>query len=136
MIKRYSSPAQRFTVNVKKNGKPHAVVFDNYSPDQKRRYIDIKDPELQDQMEKSPDFRVYFRLDQVINDEQVTPQSSEIEAPESFAPVRKEFKSGVEARTWLNTEHGVSNSKLTNNQKIINEAAQLGFMITILNMKQ
>jgi hypothetical protein len=49
---------------------------------------------------------------------------------------KKRIQIRVEARTWLNTEHGVSNSKLTNNQKIINEAAQLGFMITILNLKQ
>lgn len=113
MIKRYSSACVKFTINVKVNGKQTPVVFDRYNQDTKRRFIDISDPEIQKQMEKSADFNVYFCMDYSIVD------------PNDL--IVKEFSNWKDAKSWLNDEFEIPFKELPNKASVVSKAHKLGF---------
>ena len=136
MIKRYSSPCVKFAVNVKKDGKSIAVVFDRYNQDDKRRFVLVSDPEIQKQMESKVDFNVYYKLDFSIAEESDS-VNKEITQPNldssSKELLSKHFKTGTEAKLWLNMELKVPTNKLTNKEKMKTEALLLGFIIEFEN---
>ena len=148
--KRYSSPSVRFTINVKKNGKQTPLVFDQYSSDYKRRFIVVTDPEVMEQLEKSPDFKVYFHLDQEFdipdpeevinaNDEE---SLEEVEITDVEDPINeveehqeettddkvKHFSKSLDAKKFLN-DLGVAYNKITTKDAMISEGAKLGYTI-------
>lgn len=125
MIKRYSSPCAKFTINVKVEGIQKAIVFDRYNADEKRRFIDINDKQVMESMEKSPDFNVYFRLDNTISE-------PEDEAEKELLLEDVNFKNNNEAKSFLNLK-GVPMHKITNAAKIISEGKLLGYKIEIGN---
>lgn len=147
--KRYSSPCARFTVNVKADGKQQAIVFDRYNPDEKRRFVDVADKRIQEQMEKSPDFTVYFRLDYVFNDEpevvetpivpipsieakEVVETQKEEQAENLLSSKKLRASTLTEAKKLIN-DLGVPFHRLTNKERVIKEASQLGYELEFVN---
>lgn len=128
MIKKYSSPAGRFTINVKKDGKSIPLVFDQYDPDEKRRFIHVSDPDIQEQMEKSKDFNVYFRCDGVLSmDNAVIPAMLPLIEPVIEAksnPIEK--KDLMDAKRWLNSI-GVPYNKMKNKDVVVGLAKEQGY---------
>ena len=138
LVKRYSSSCARFTINVKVNGKQTPLVFNQYSMDYKCRFIEVSDPGIQEQLEKSPDFRVYFHLDYAREVESVKEESFEkqdIQTPKTeetnvTALTPKSFEKTLDAKKWLN-EQGVSYSRIATKDKVFEEAKKLGFELII-----
>lgn len=136
MKKIYSSPAARFTINVKKDGKPLAISFDRYDPDSKRRWIVVEDPEIMEQLDNSKDKDVYFTCDRVVEEEQaetippskllefVTEPDPEIEVSNKI--VKKDL---AEGKRWLNSI-GVSYSKMKSKAIVINLAREQGYELS------
>lgn len=157
--KRYSSPSVRFTINVKKNGKQTPLVFDQYSSDYKRRFIVVTDPEIMEQLEKNPDFKVYFHLDQEFdipdpeevinaNDEESLEEveNTDVNEPEeNIAPDEdvEEVEEHQKELTDDKVKHfsksldakkflndlGVAYNKITTKADMISEGAKLGYTI-------
>jgi len=146
-IKRYSSPCVKFTINVKIDGKMTGIVFDRYNHDDKRRYADISDSCIQEQMEKSSDFNVYFRLDFSISDPDAEIENI-IEAPAKIvvAEAKKEevnplkevkiFSAIIKAKEWINKNHGVAYSKIVNLERLVSEYSKIGFDLKISTIKK
>lgn len=124
--KKYSSSCVKFTVNIKKDGKQTPIVFDRYDPERKRRYIEISDKDIQEQMEKSPDYKVYFSLDQITLDE----SEKELAAVEATIN-RLSFSTVKAAKEWLNNDHSIPYHRLMNKEAILKEALKLGFTLSI-----
>jgi hypothetical protein len=138
--KRYSSPSVQFTVNVKVDGKQTPLVFNQYSGDYKRRFVIVTDPDIQKQLEKSPDFNVYFHLDYTreINEEpkeesfeeQDNIQEPVNDQPNIAALTPKNFEKTIDAKKWLN-ELGIPYNRIATKDKMFEEAKRLGFELTI-----
>jgi hypothetical protein len=131
MVKKYSSPAARFTINVKKDGKSYAIDFDNYDPEEKRRWIEISEPEIQKQMEASADFNVYFKCDGVTKWD--SPEAVMAPIPLINPEVKKsdeiiEKKDLMEAKRWLNSI-GVPYNKMKNKDVVVSIAKDQGYIL-------
>jgi hypothetical protein len=138
-VKRYSSACSKFAINVKdKKGKPVCLVFDRYNPDAKRRFLDVENIEYQEQIEKSPDFKVYFRLDFIFPEtdmltKEMLPNASVCKEeitienePQPFCV--KLFANVNEAKKWLN-EQGIPFNKIPNKDKVVSEGKAIGYEI-------
>lgn len=131
MIKRYSSPCVRFTVNIKKDGKSFPLTFDCWDPNDKRRYILVSDPVIQKQLESLEDFNVYYRLDGVIEEEKtVIEESKDSELPKKASLETVVKKDLMEAKRWLN-QCGVSYSKMRSKDTVIVLARELGYELSL-----
>ena len=134
MIKIYSSPAGRFTINIKKNGKPFALSFDNYDSEAKRRWIKVSDPDIIKQLDESKDLNVYFTCDGVIEDENppVVVKLEDIQELPVIEPkvaARIEKKDLLEGKRWLNSI-GVPYNKMKNKETVINLAYEQGYELS------
>lgn len=116
-IKRYSSPCVKFTINVKVDGKQVPIVFDRFNHDDKRRFIEVDKRSIQEQMEKSKDFNVYFKLDFVIED----PKEKQL----------LEFRTNDLAKKWINKNHNIPYIRLGNRAMLDLEYGLLGFELQI-----
>lgn len=127
MIKRYSSPANKFTIVVKKDGKPTPLQFLNYDADEKRRYTEVSDPDIQKQLENDSAFNVYFKLDFIVQEEQKV-EMKEIEPikVEKVFQV-KEFDRFMDCKTWLYKEMNIPIYKIANKGVAVELAKELGF---------
>lgn len=126
LTKRYNTPCARFQIQVKKDNTPVQLSFDGYDADQKRRFLDVTDYDIQRQLEASPDFNVYFFLEAFTWD-------SPVLQPE-VKPVKVvEFKNGTEAREWLYKEKKVPLLELKNKDKMVEIAKGLGYEISFKN---
>ena len=123
--KRYSSPCQKFTVNIKKNGKQFPLVFPNWDNDAKRRYIIIEDEEVQKQLESLADFGVYYHLDLGFHEE-VT------ETPTEQLMNQVETENLAEAKKYL-SGIGIKVYPSMNKAKAAEAAAERNIVLTIKN---
>jgi hypothetical protein len=147
MIKIYSSPCLKFTVNVKKDGKSFPVVFDRWNAETRRRWIVISDPDIQRQMESLEDFNVYYTLDEIVEEvvDPIEEISEEVITPEPVIEVDKPLdvkKSGelalkkvnkkdfVEAKRWLNTL-GIPYTYMKNKETLIALAKEQGYALSL-----
>lgn len=130
MKKQYSSPCMKFTINVKKDGKPYAVVFKDYDRKKKRRIIVISDEEIQKQMEASKDFGVYFHLDKDYHDYSETKKADPIiEAPTETIPVHEE-ETLADAKKYL-ASVGIKTYPSMNKAKAIEAAKEKNIQLII-----
>lgn len=134
MIKRYSSSCVKFTINVKKNGTSYPIVFDNWDPNDKRRWIEISDPDIQEQMEKAPDFNVYFWLDGVTEEPIQEKKEEKVQPEAEIQPTSNKLKPHqskdlFSAKRWLN-QVGVPYNKMKNKETMISLAEEHGYELT------
>lgn len=134
MVKVYSSPCIKFTVNVKLGGKSVPIVFDTWDANERRRMVSISDPDVQEKMEKCPDFNVYFKLDgiQEVDESVLVP----ITAAQDHQKTNKEMfvKDLMEGKRWLNSL-GVPYSKMKTRDTVVGIAKDHGYDLKITNIK-
>lgn len=136
MKKIYSSPAARYTINVKKDGKPKAIVFDRYDPDSKRRWTVIEDPEIIEQLDNNKNLDVYYTCDKIVEDEKVDIPAEKLmefvmePQPDAPAPGNVIVKKDIaEGKRWLNSI-GVPYNKMKNKETVINLAKEQGYELS------
>lgn len=137
LIKRYASPCLKFTENVKVDGKQFPIVFDRFNNDTKRRYVEISDPAIQAQFEKSASFNVYFFLESevtITETEKVEVNHVEVPAPKLPANVKR-FKNAKDCKEWLNKEQGIAYREILTTDNMIKKGAEKGFIIEFENKK-
>ena len=126
MRKRYSSSAQRFTIGIKVDGKKQFITFPGNDPELKRRYFDTEDEKVQEALERSPSFNVYFTMD----------GTQPSVAPPKQEPAVKTFKNFVECKDWLWKEMKVPFNKVMNKANAAAEAKKLGYEVKYLSDKE
>jgi hypothetical protein len=125
ITKKYSSPCARFYINVKIDKKQTQLSFDGYDTDLRKRTFETNDYEIQKQLEASPDFGLYFHLQEQSWD------GEKAEVPVIAEVVQdKEFKNSTEARDWLYKVLKVPITEITNKFKMVEKAKELGYNIT------
>jgi hypothetical protein len=142
MLKKYSSPCVKFTVNVKKDGKQFPIVFDGWNSEQKRRWIVISDPDIQAQMEKLEGFNVFYTLDESWEEEtnviipdkyiesNVVPAIEKLKVPGGIALKVIYKKDFVEAKRWLTTL-GIPLTYMRNKERLIELAKEQGYELIL-----
>lgn len=102
------------------------VTFDGKDGETGLHFLVTANKEIQDALEGSTYFGVYFELDSVVREdvpEKVEPIVPRIE-PRVFATV-------TEAKEFLIKDHAVTPSKIPNRLAVLNKAAELGLLIEI-----
>jgi len=125
----------KFTINVKVDGKPTAIVFTGKDANRNRRTIEISSSNIQEQMEKSPDFGVYFSLDWEKEIEETT-QKEVIVFQDLIEPIipKKAYvaESLADAKKYL-TLTGIRTYPSMNKEKAVEAAKESGIELTIKN---
>lgn len=125
----------KFTINVKVDGKSTAIVFTGKDANRNRRTIEISSSNIQEQMEKSPDFGVYFSLDWEKEIEETT-QKEVIVFQDPIEPIipKKAYvaESLADAKKYL-TLTGIRTYPSMNKEKAVEAAKESGIELTIKN---
>jgi len=129
MKKRYSSTRLKLTVNIKIDGKPKVIEFDSWDQAEKRRYIVIDDPKIQEALENNPGLTVYYQLDKDYHGEDV--DAVFVEETQINEEVY-EVETLAEAKKYL-AENGVRTYPSMNKAKATEAAKELGIKLTIKN---
>lgn len=126
----------RFTINVKVDGKPTAIVFAGKDANRNRRTIEISSSNIQEQMEKSPDFGVYFSLDWEKEIEEATEKEVILYHEHTIEPIipKKAYvaESLADAKKYL-TLTGIRTYPSMNKEKAVEAAKESGIELTIKN---
>ncbi len=130
MLKQYSSTAKRFTIHVKIDGVQKPIDFLSRDTARKVVFFQTYDEDIQEQLEKSPDFGKYFQLDweKDIEEEPKKDVEEDIEEePKVEIPEREiKVKNVQDAKEYLNKKEGVPFSKLVSKDMVEKQAAQKG----------
>lgn len=153
MLKRYCAFCSKYSITLElSDWKNITLEFSGKNPLTKERFADVSDPLIQEALEKTASFNVYYyksnHWNSISTDEQIADlgmsvipgaitfdyESEKVEQKEEQnGLIKKEFQTGKDAKSWLNSEHHVSFALLGNKQAIIEKGLELGFEISFTN---
>lgn len=143
--KRYCSNCSEFNIYLPIGKEQINLRFHGKNSLTKERFVDIEDKAIQEALEKSPSFGIYFYKSNEFAWTEVEekpiieePKEEEIITPTEETEqeiIEKEFTSGTKAKSWLNKTFNIPLHKLSNNAKIKNEFAVLGIDLILTPKK-
>lgn len=152
-LRRYCAKCSKFSISlILEDGRNITISFEGKDVIAKERFVDVEDKMIQEALEKTTSFNVYFyksnEFDWMKEGDQIDTEKimvipaiavsnldpkKEDQEVKKLDPIKKEFSTVSAAKTWLHKDFGVSMAKLGNKTIVVEKALELGFEISFLN---